>query len=502
MMSNMLFIAFNRNPKSPVVRGVHATLATQYKQMPRCTFTITDMHMYARYHHRFNSGEFTEVARVKPMSDSTNNNPGTETTLTTNSKYQLTVVHGALPMCGLSLAITMRQTMIMVTGFLCAEIARCIYGQSSDMAVCRSITALSMYCKFKPPKKDQGTLNTLSSSFGELLKVTGPVFSGSTRRGDDLSNMEWLDAADYRLPDYIRTSLSMLGDTRQLVEQIMREKNVSYNRVVFITNKRRMDMVQLYENEKGMVQAPLMLMCNMRIFTNSSYSYAACKFSKKGCYYPVKVFSNSCVKTRLYHRDDLSELQCLMRPTRSTIDDVLESVQREVSCALPHIDINRVRMLAADMTPEDFDSLICAIKNRSIQVIGLASSSSAPATDSQTQKGTERRHEDRDETQDERNHEYSDNTPMSDRSLKRKERDDDEHDEKGVVERISSGKVGKTVHVSQSSWNCEPTSSKMSSPAYQRAMDDGGSEQTEAKRAGQLSIVDESDVDFGFDDSD
>ncbi|KAL3972453.1 mannose receptor, C type [Sarotherodon galilaeus] len=229
----------------------------------------------------------------------------TETTLTPNSKYQLTAVHGALPMCGLTLVLTIRQTMIMVTGFLCAEITRCIYGTKSGdmMTVCRSITALSMCCKFKLPKSDdQETLNTLTTPFGELLKLTGPMFGNASNRGRlDLNALEWLDAEDYRLPEYLRTSLNMLGDTRQLVEQIMRDKNMSYNRVVFLSNNSRMSMTQLYENEKGMVHAPLMAMCNMRLFTNSTKSYAACKFSNKGSYYLVNVFSNTCIKTQLYH---------------------------------------------------------------------------------------------------------------------------------------------------------------------------------------------------------
>ncbi|KAL4009181.1 hypothetical protein ACER0C_003033 [Sarotherodon galilaeus] len=476
MMSNMLFAAYSLQPP-PANKGARATLASPYKPVLRRADTVTDVYMYARYHHRLNSGEFTEVAHVKPAKESPVANMLTEPTLTPNSKYQLTAVHGALPMCGLTLALTLRQTMIMVTGFLCVEMARCIYGTKSGdmMTVCRSITALSMCCKFKLPKNDnQETLNTLATPFGKLLKLTGPMFSNASNRGRlDLNALEWLEAEDYRLPEYIRTSLNMLGDTRQLVEKIMRENSLSYNRVVFLSNNSRMSMTQLYENEKGMVHAPLLAMCNMRLFTNSTKSYAACKFSNKGSYYLVNVFSNTCIKTQLYHRDDSSELQCLMRPTQSTVDDVLENIEKEVSFTVPRIDIDRVRMLAVDLSAEDFESLICAIEKKHIQVTGLFSLPSAsakkPSPSPASQTSTRAREEA--DRSDNRRAEYS---------LKRKDRDEEE-----PANSLSSGnKSSKIAHVSASNV----------------ARDSYG--ETEHSAPAELSVVDDSDAECGYDDSD
>lgn len=476
MMSNMLFAAYSLQPP-PANKGVRATLASPYKPVPRRADTVTDVYMYARYHHRLNSGEFTEVAHVKPAKDSPQANMVMETTLTPNSKYKVTAVHGALPMCGLTLALTVRQTMIMVTGFLCAEIARCIYGTKSGdmMTVCRSITALSMSCKFKLPKSDdQETLNTLKTPFGELLKVTGPMFGNSSNRARlDLNALEWLDAKDYRLPEYLRTSLNMLGDTRQQVEQIMRDKNMSYNRVVFLSDNSRMSMTQLYENEKGMVNAPLMAMCNMRLFTNNTKSYAACKFSNKGGYYLVNVFSNTCIKTQLYHRDDSLELQCLMRPTQSTVDEVMESIAKEVSFTVPRIDINRVRMLAVDLRAEDFESLICAIEKKNIQVTGLVSLPSASAKKPSPSPASQTSTQARDEA--DRN-----NNRRADYSLKRKDREEEE-----PANSLSGGnKSSKIAHVSASN----------------AALDSYG--ETERSAPAELSVVDDSDADCGYDDSD
>lgn len=476
MMSDMLLSAYGL--RSPTDKSVHARLTVPYKHSPHCACTMSDVQLYGRFHHRLNSGEFTEIAGVKPMSECTNKNIPSEDTLTVNSKYRLTAVHGALPMCGLTMALTLRQTTMMVMGFLCAEMARCIYGTKTVdlMSVCKSITSLSMCCKFKQPKTDeQAKINTLKTPFGDLLKLSRMVFgSPSNRRRDDLDNMEWLDVNDCRLPDYVRTSLSILGDTRRLVEQIMMEKKKSYNRVVFSTNNRRMSMVQLYENEKGMVQAPIMATSTMRVFTNSSKSYAACKFAAGGSYYLVKVFSNSCIKTRLYHRDESSELQALMRPNQSTVDDVIETVEKEVSVALPRIDINRLRMIAGDLNVTDFEALMVAVRRKNIQVIGyVPASSSKPDT-----KPPPHAQQTREEFEQK---------GISKFSAKRKDRSD----EYGVEYSAGARKTLKGTHASMDD-ACVPSTSKAG--AVNRSTYDFTGATTE------LSVVDDIDVDFGFDD--
>lgn len=177
MMSNMLLSAYGL--RSLTDKSVHARLIVPYKHVPRCSVTTSDVQLYGRFHHRLNSGEFTEIAGVKLMSECANKNIPSEDTLTVNSKYRLTGVHGALPMCGLTLSLTLRQTTMMVMGFLCAEMARCIYGTKTVdlMSVCKAITSLSMCCKFKQPKTDeQVKINTLETPFGDLLKLSGMVF--------------------------------------------------------------------------------------------------------------------------------------------------------------------------------------------------------------------------------------------------------------------------------------------------------------------------------------
>lgn len=474
-MSDMLLSAYGL--RSPTDKGVHARLAVPYKRAPRCACTMSDVQLYGRFHQRLNSGEFTEIAGVKPLTDCSNKNIPAEDTLTINSKYRLTAVHGALPMCGLTLALTIRQTTIMVMGFLCAEMARCVYGTKTVdlMGVCKSIVSLSMSCKFKQPKTDdQVKINTLKTPFGDLLKMSGMVFGNPTnRRRDDLDNMEWLDVKDSRLPAYMRTSLNMLGDTRRLVEQIMTEKKKSYNRVVFTTNNRRMSMVQLYENEKGMVQAPIMSTCTMRVFTNSTKSYAACKFATGSNYYMVKVFSNSCIKTRLYHRDESSELQALMRPSQSTVDDALEIVESKVSIALPRIDINRLRMIAGDLNKADFEVLMAALRKKNIQVVGYVPEASNKCDKPRPvlQKPEELRQ----------------NTTGGSESVKRKF-NSDEGDIDGLD---ATTKAVKVSHVSKDD-ACVPSTSRDN--RTNRGSDD--EEDVNIK----LSVIDDIDMDFGFDD--
>ncbi|KAK2825788.1 hypothetical protein Q5P01_020002 [Channa striata] len=83
-----------------------------------------DASLYARYHHRFNTGEFTEVACVKAMSDPMYNEKIHKDALTEKSEYRLCLAHGALPMCVLTLCMTMRQTVMISLGLFCTELAR------------------------------------------------------------------------------------------------------------------------------------------------------------------------------------------------------------------------------------------------------------------------------------------------------------------------------------------------------------------------------------------
>lgn len=374
MINTMLNVALNGDPNGATVaaNNMHSLLSTEYKPVTLNRFTVTDMYLYARYHHNFNTGEFTEVATVKNVNDKGYNSQIHQDKLSGASKYQLTVSHGGLSMCVLTLAMTMRQAVIMVAGFICAELARVAYTPKvTDASLCRSITNFTMSGKFKH-RKDDSSNNTFDASYGELLKLTGPVFTSSNRNRDNLDNMEWLNPEDKRLPDYIRKSLNMIGCTRREVEKIMNKGNFSYNRVVFMSNNRRMETASLYENEEFMVHAPLMILCNLRIFATASNSYASVKLCKKGSYYPVNVFSNRCVDTNLYYQRGQRDLGCGTNASKSNLAEIVEKIKREVSCVLPSIHANRIKMLAPDIDREEFESLVSNVKSNNIQVIGQA----------------------------------------------------------------------------------------------------------------------------------
>ncbi|KAJ7995070.1 hypothetical protein DPEC_G00256110 [Dallia pectoralis] len=235
MMKTMLTIALKQESKINPVHGVHGMLSMQYKAVGFNKMS-TDAFFYARYHHKFNSGEFTEVACVKPMSDPRYNSLIHEEKLTVGSKYQLIVSHGALPMCTLTLAMTMRQTAMMVKGFLCAELARVVYfPKMTEANLCKHIISLAMAGKFTHGKDDKST-NTFELCYGAALKVTGTMFSNSGANLRDLGSMEWFQTDDNSLPDYIQKSLNVIGDVQKEVRK-MQEKDLSYNRLVFMSEK-------------------------------------------------------------------------------------------------------------------------------------------------------------------------------------------------------------------------------------------------------------------------
>lgn len=330
MMKNMLDVTLGKCSDG----GLHSMLSKPCKPQRVCKVTMDGL-FYARYHHRFNTGEFTEVACVEAMSDPGYNNLVHEEKLTNNSKYQLTMAHGPLPMCVLTLAMTMRQNVMMVMGFLCAELARLVYTPKvTDATLCKHIVSLSMAAKFRHGKDDESS-NVFSASYGNLLKLTGPVFSNLSKTGVtcDLESMEWLQMNN-RLPDYIRRSLDMIGDTKQVVRGIMQHKNVSYNRVLFL-------------NEMGV------MLSFTSVFAHEEYSYGSVKLCRRGCFYKVQVFSNRCVDKNLYtsHVKGVTGVS----EKKITIDQMVEMIKREVSCVVPIIDVNRIKMMTPELNETEFD---------------------------------------------------------------------------------------------------------------------------------------------------
>ncbi|TKS64967.1 hypothetical protein D9C73_027759 [Collichthys lucidus] len=317
---------------------------------------------------------------VKAMSDPRYNSMYHKQELTHDGKYQLTVCHGALPMCTLTLAMTMRQTVMMIMGFFCAELARLAYlPETVDVILCKSLVSLPMAAKFRHGK-DTGNTNVFKALYGDSLKLSGSMFSTPPRFGSnyyDLEVMEWLQADDERLPSYIQSSLKLIGDTKREVRKIMNEKDRFYNRVVFHGETGVMSFASMFANKEYMIHAPLMALSSMRVFSNSVDSYGTVKMSKcRGWSYPVKIYSNRCVNASLYMSQWSRNNDCLTSATNSTISETVERIKRGVSSLLPRIEMNRLKMMSPELNDTDFDLLVSAVKKNNIEVIGQLDSAS------------------------------------------------------------------------------------------------------------------------------
>ncbi|KAE8277965.1 hypothetical protein D5F01_LYC23962 [Larimichthys crocea] len=375
MMKTMLSMALKPDQKN----NLDGMLSTSYKSVGFSKVT-TDSFFYARYHHALNVGEFTEVAQVKAMSDPRYNSMYHKQELTHDGKYQLTVCHGALPMCTLTLAMTMRQTVMMIMGFFCAELARLAYlPETVDVIMCKSLVSLPMAAKFRHGK-DTGNTNVFKALYGDSLKLSGSIFSTPSRFGInyyDLEVMEWLQADDERLPSYIQSSLKLIGDTKREVRKIMNEKDRSYNRVVFFGETGVMSFASMFANKEYMIHTPLMALSSMRVFSNSVDSYGTIKMSKcRGWSYPVKIYSNRCINASLYMSQWSRNNDCLTSATNSTISETVERIKRGVSSLLPRIEMNRLKMMSPELNDTDFDLLVSAVKKNNIKVIGQLDSAS------------------------------------------------------------------------------------------------------------------------------
>lgn len=386
MVNTMLTNALKEDKRN----NIRSLLATSYKPVGVCRVT-TDSVFYARYHYWFNSGEFTEVACVKACSDPKYNSLIHEDRLTHNSKYQLTLSHGALPMCTLTLAMTMRQTVMMIMGFISAELARLVYApRVNDATLCKQVISLSMVAKFRH-KKDEESTNVFGASYGEVLKLTGPVFgtTGSGVNSYELNSMEWLRATDPNIPDCVCVSLNKIGDTRKEVEKIMAEKGLSYNRVQMVNEAgRKMTFASVFANEKFMIHAPTMTSAVMRVFSNNSAtnnnSYGCLKLCRQlGSYYYVRVFSNRCVNTDLFRGKNTS---FLADDSRTRIEEIVERIKRSVSCVMPRIDVKRIDMMAPGLSEKDMELLLSLIKKDNIEVTGRYEPATASCSTSTPEK--------------------------------------------------------------------------------------------------------------------
>lgn len=362
---------------------------------PELCRSMTEFYFYARYHQVLNAGEFTEVACVKSMSDPRFNSTFHGEELTHESKYQLTVCHGALPMCALTLAMTVRQTVMMVMGMMCAELARVAYlPKTTDVSLCKKLVSLSMAGKFRH-KKDAENANVFEATFTESLKLSAAMFNKTNSTGLsmlELDYMEWLKDDDPELPICIRNSLKQIGSTRTQVEKIMKAKGLNYNRIRFLNESGVMEFKSMFANKEFMIHAPLMSLSCFRVFS-SAKSFGSVKMCKNGVsYYPVHIYSNSCIDASLYQRtrDDVS----YTTKNDKTIDEMVERVKRSVSSLLPRIELSRLKMMSSGLNDNEFNMFVSAVKANNIKVTGqMAHSSASPDPNQSAHHSTKRARE-------------------------------------------------------------------------------------------------------------
>lgn len=329
---------------------------------------ISDMYFFARYHNMFNAGEFTEICCVKPMNDPKYKAKIHQDSLKKDSKYQLTVINGALPMCTLTLVMTIRQAVIMVMGLICAELARTIYKlkAANHDALCKAITSLNMPAKFW--NRDEENVNVFHAQYGDSLKLTGPAFSNPGKAGidyDELNRMEWLQESDTTLPTYITNALNKIGDVKAAVMRIMQEHNLRYNRVLFMGPFSKLSFSTFFANPDFMIHTPIMAYSSLKIFASDN-AYGGVRLSRVDSYYPVKVFSNSSINTKLYNNriEPIIDLNATPMEMYEMIKDHAQGV-----CATIHM--NRIRYMASELSQDQLKKLVLKLENEgNVTVLG------------------------------------------------------------------------------------------------------------------------------------
>ena len=332
-------------------------------RLPESETTSVEMFMFARYSDRFNSGEFTEVGCVKENSQEPNLSPRTN--------YQITVNHGALPMCLTTLVLTMRQAVIFTMGFFCTELARVYFSSPKigDKQLCSSLIGIMLGLTFYAGRGIT-TQNVFRATYGSLLRVTAPMFVGAGKSTPDLlrlNEVEWLSHDD-NMPSDVKSSLALIRDTKTAVGTIMKDHKKTYNRVQPMnSSSAKLDKLWVFSNPKFMIQAPLILPINMRVFAphNNTAVRGSIKWGKLNWgVYPMWILSNRAVNTAMYMPRD----RTIESKADESIDSMVKTVKAEVSIVQPCIELDRLLMIVPQLSDTKLDSLVAALKEEGIDV--------------------------------------------------------------------------------------------------------------------------------------
>ncbi|KAJ8361666.1 hypothetical protein AAFF_G00432200 [Aldrovandia affinis] len=286
-----------------------ASLRTEHRPQLMALKHVNTFNMLTR-NHRFNTG-FTEAGDVVGSQDMVNTMQNSTTELTVKAKYVLTTTNGAMPMCHVSLATTLRQASMLCMGYLAWEMGRVVYSGSVKRPEVSLSTMVNVF-KGKLPAgivQDEPYNMFGARGWGDLIKMTGKMFSNaySPYGRIDLEKQTWLDHNNITLPENLRQSLKGIGWFKNTSRAGGKQCAGVVHRLLF--------------GSKQGTLAPLLTSVQASCFTgnNSELTYAGLKLNNSNYQYIVTLLNNRCINLNAMVQDPVQRTFNELREEDTTI---------------------------------------------------------------------------------------------------------------------------------------------------------------------------------------
>lgn len=341
----------------------------------------TQLGVYLRYS-PFNEMEFTEVGNVQNPQDPKFDSNFHRHDIDKDLYYQIYGTNGNMPMCHVTLALSIRQAIAFGMGHFSAEMGRLMHGQDEcnlDL-FCANILRLST--QLNPKGNSREIVNTLQDfKTGDPFKIKGKAFPPRFSRCQplELEKLEWLNKDLDPLPEKLKGTLQYLGDMQRKVDTVLKENpKLTYTRIKFTSEGVNTHVKSLLANKPALLLAPMIINATLWNFTDASLptSHGCLRLAKKieECngikregFYHINLLNNDCINEDLYSKQ---EVDTSREPEEVTLEEMLAKLVEEANRnVVRRCKVSRLNTLFPTIKKETYESLVEMIKGCGITLV-------------------------------------------------------------------------------------------------------------------------------------
>ena len=343
----------------------------------------TILGVYLRYS-PFNEMEFTEVGNILNPQDQTSKfDPKFHKhDMDKDLHYQMFGTNGNMPMCHVTLALSIRQAVAFGMGHFSAEIGRLVHGQDECNLglLCANILRLST--QLSPKGNSTEIVNTLQNfRTGDPLKVKGKAFPTRFNRCQpiQLDELDWLNKDLDPLPEKLKATLQYLGETQRKVATVLRENpKLTYTRIKFTSEGVNTSTKLILANKPALLLAPMIINSTLWNFSDANLPtpHGCLRLAKKieqsngvkkEGFYRIDLLSNDCINEDVcseHHADNPRE------PEEVSLEEMLAKLVEEANRnVVRRCKVSRLNTLFPTITKETYEALVGMVKGCGIILV-------------------------------------------------------------------------------------------------------------------------------------